>query len=72
MIIADLHLGILSFSDNSLIEKASQLSERADEVILAGDVKHDIGMRARESREVEKLIDGFETSGIPPLGYRCS
>lgn len=66
LIIADLHLGILRFSDNSLIEKASQLAERADEVILAGDVKHDIGMRARESREVENLIEGFENSGISP------
>lgn len=64
MIIADLHLGILHFSDDSLIEKASQLAESADEVILAGDVKHDIGMRARESREVEKLIEGFKSSGI--------
>ncbi|MFO7967615.1 MAG: metallophosphoesterase [Archaeoglobaceae archaeon] len=64
LIIADLHLGILRFSDNSLIEKASQLAEKADEVILAGDVKHDIGMRARETREVEKLIEGLESSGI--------
>ncbi len=66
LIIADLHLGILRFSDDSLIEKASQLAERADEVILAGDVKHDIGMRARESKEVEKLIDGLQNSGISP------
>lgn len=66
LIIADLHLGILRFSENSLVEKASQLAERADEVILAGDIKHDIGMRAREGKEVEKLIEGFKSSGISP------
>lgn len=64
LIIADLHLGILRFSDKSLIEKASSLAEKADEVVLAGDVKHDIGMRAKESMEVEKLVEGFKSAGI--------
>lgn len=64
LIIADLHLGILSFPDKSIIEKASALAERVDEVIIAGDVKHDIGMRIRELKEVEELIKAFEKSGI--------
>ncbi|MFP3945732.1 MAG: metallophosphoesterase family protein [Archaeoglobaceae archaeon] len=64
LIIADLHLGILRFSDDSLVEKASSLAEMADEVILAGDVKHDIGMRSKEIKEVEKLIEGLKSAGL--------
>ncbi|MFP3910039.1 MAG: metallophosphoesterase family protein, partial [Archaeoglobaceae archaeon] len=64
LIIADLHLGILRFSDDSLVEKASSLGEMADEVILAGDVKHDIGMRSKEIKEVEKLIEGLKSAGL--------
>jgi len=64
LIIADLHMGILSFPDNSVIEKVSELAEKVDEVIIAGDVKHDIGMRTWEIKEVEELIRALEVAGI--------
>jgi hypothetical protein len=65
LIIADLHLGILSFPDE-VIDDAANLAEKvkADSIVIAGDVKHDIGMKARERREVEELIGAFEKAGV--------
>jgi hypothetical protein len=64
LIIADLHMGMFSYPDNSVIEKVSILAEKADQVIIAGDVKHDIGMRMREIKEVEQLIKALENVGV--------
>jgi hypothetical protein len=64
LIIADLHMGILNFPDRSVIDKVTSLARKADDVMIVGDVKHDIGMRMREIREVEELIRALEGVGI--------
>jgi|Deesub1362B_J571_1020462.scaffolds.fasta_scaffold00211_23 hypothetical protein len=64
LIIADLHMGLLSFPDRTIIENVSKLATEVDELIIAGDVKHDIGMRIREIKEVEELIKKLNENGI--------
>jgi len=66
LIVADLHLGLVSFPDRSVIGKVAEIAEKvgADRVIIAGDVKHDIGLRARERREVEELVKALESVGV--------
>ena len=61
LIVADLHLGLF-IDDRIVVESLKRLVERveADEVIVAGDVKHDIGMRMRERKAVEELIRAIE------------
>ncbi len=66
MVIADLHLGIVNFPDRSVIEDAVVLAEmeRVDGVVILGDLKHDIGLRTRERKEVELFKDGLMNIGI--------
>ncbi|RLI85887.1 MAG: phosphoesterase [Archaeoglobales archaeon] len=61
LIVADLHLGLF-IDDRIVVESLKRLVERveADEVIVAGDVKHDIGMRMRERKAVEELVRAIE------------
>jgi hypothetical protein len=66
LILADLHLGIVDFFDKSIIERAARLVERvkARNVLIVGDIKHDIGARSRERKKVEELIKALENAGI--------
>ncbi len=66
IVIADLHLGIVHFPDRSVIEEAVFLakSEGVDGVIVLGDLKHDIGLRIRERKEVELFKSGLLDLGI--------
>ncbi|MBO8181440.1 MAG: metallophosphoesterase [Archaeoglobus sp.] len=66
IVIADLHLGIVNFPDKSVIEEAVSLveKERADGVIILGDLKHDIGLRNRERKEVELFKNSLFEIGI--------
>ncbi len=64
LVVADLHLGMLI--NDGVVERLRELVERteADEVIVAGDVKHNIGMRMRERKVVEELV---KTIDVPIL-----
>lgn len=55
IVVADLHLGIVNFPDREVIEDVAKLveKERADGIIILGDLKHDIGLRSKERKEVE-------------------
>jgi|Deesub1362A_J573_1020465.scaffolds.fasta_scaffold00304_36 hypothetical protein len=66
IVIADLHLGIVHFPDRTVIEDAVSLaeSEKADGVIVLGDLKHDIGLRIRERKEVELFKNSLLNLGI--------
>ena len=65
LVVADLHLGMF-VDDSDIIDRLRKLAERTgvDEIIVAGDVKHDIGMRMRERRVVEELV---KTINVPFL-----
>ncbi|AEA47713.1 metallophosphoesterase family protein [Archaeoglobus veneficus] len=65
LVVADLHLGLF-IDDRIVVERLRRLVDRvgADEVIVAGDVKHDIGMRIKERRAVEELAKAV---GVPLL-----
>ncbi|AGK60472.1 putative ICC-like phosphoesterase [Archaeoglobus sulfaticallidus PM70-1] len=63
IVLADLHLGLVHF-DRKVIENAVRAAEGYDGVILLGDVKHDIGLRLRELKEVENLKDNLLNLGI--------
>jgi hypothetical protein len=66
LIVADLHLGIVSFPDRSVTREVSSLAERvrADGIVVLGDLKHDIGLRARERKEVEIFKESLLDLGI--------
>jgi len=66
IVIADLHLGIVHFPDKTVIENAVSLakSEKADGIIVLGDLKHDIGLRIRERKEVELFKNSLLNLGI--------
>ena len=58
LLIADLHLGLVSFYDLKLIRKLKELASKtkADEVIIVGDLKHKIG----ESQRINRIIQSLE------------
>jgi hypothetical protein len=66
IVVADLHLGILNFPDPSVTGELRSLveRERADGVIILGDLKHDIGLRNKERREVELFKTSLTEVGI--------
>lgn len=66
IVVADLHLGIVHFPDHSTIDEVRNLAERerADGVIVLGDLKHDIGLRNVERKEVELFKESLLEVGI--------
>lgn len=65
LVIADLHLGIVDFPDESVINSVSSLLAMGfDGVLILGDAKHDIGLRNREKKEVEILKERILDQGI--------
>jgi|Deesub1362A_J573_1020465.scaffolds.fasta_scaffold00459_7 hypothetical protein len=66
LIIADLHLGIVNFPERSVIKESANLVRDFDPdgVLILGDVKHDIGMRVKERKEVELLKNELLKSGV--------
>ena len=58
LLIADLHLGLVSFYDLKLMEKVKKLVDqtKADEVIVIGDLKHKIG----ECQRIDKIIQSLD------------
>ncbi|MCD6493591.1 MAG: metallophosphoesterase [Archaeoglobaceae archaeon] len=52
VVIADVHLGLVSFFDKELIKQASNLAKYGDELIILGDLKH-IGKKGRIKEFVE-------------------
>lgn len=54
VVIADLHLGLFSFFDKLIIEKALEIAELGDELIILGDLKH-LGKKSRISEFVEAV-----------------
>jgi len=66
IVIADLHLGIVNFPDREVIEATAKLVEKenADGIIVLGDLKHDIGLRNKERREVELFKQELLKTGL--------
>ncbi len=65
VVVADLHLGIVDFPERSVVRSLSSiLSKGFDGIVILGDVKHDIGMRNRERKEVELLISEIKRNGV--------
>ncbi|HIP57912.1 MAG TPA: hypothetical protein EYH00_01215 [Archaeoglobus profundus] len=58
LLIADIHLGLVSFYDLKLIEMMKKLVDktRADEVLVIGDLKHKIG----DCQRVDKIIQSLD------------
>ncbi|HIP62845.1 MAG TPA: hypothetical protein EYH04_01810 [Archaeoglobus profundus] len=58
LLVADLHLGLVSFYDLKLIKRLKELADqtRADEVIVVGDLKHKIG----ECQRIDKIIQSLD------------
>ncbi|RLI74632.1 hypothetical protein DRO97_05580 [Archaeoglobales archaeon] len=54
VVIADLHLGLFSFFDKLVIEKALEIAELGEELIILGDLKH-LGKKSRISEFVEAV-----------------
>ena len=52
VVIADVHLGLVSFFDKELIKQALNLAKYGDELIILGDLKH-IGKKGRIKEFVE-------------------
>lgn len=59
-VIADLHLGLVRFYDDDIIERAIKIAEKAKTLIVAGDLMH-----IRKKGKYEKFIS--EIGGITEL-----
>ena len=55
-VVADLHLGLVHYFDKEIVSKLKSLAENVDELIILGDLKHNIGYDKR----VEKLLNDLE------------
>jgi len=53
-VIADIHLGLIRYYDKELIEKALKVAEKAETVIVAGDLRH-LGRRGLYEKFVEEV-----------------
>ncbi len=53
-VIADVHLGLVRHYDNELIEKALNIAERAETLIVAGDLQH-LGRRGLHERFIREV-----------------
>ncbi len=58
LLVADLHIGLVDFYDESIVDRLRNLAERleVDEILVLGDLKHRIGRYER----LKRLFDGFD------------
>ncbi|RLI79305.1 hypothetical protein DRP05_04375 [Archaeoglobales archaeon] len=59
VVIADLHLGLFNFFDKFVIEKALEIAELGDELIVLGDLKH-LGKKGK----VREFIESVKSVGV--------
>ena len=53
-VISDLHLGLVRFYDREIIEKALKIAEKADALIVAGDLMHS-GRKGRYEEFIKEV-----------------
>ena len=65
LIVADLHLGILKINQPELVEKLIRIAKnvKADEIVINGDLKHNIGVKKFEERIIEEFITKLNDAG---------
>ncbi|WP_202319373.1 metallophosphoesterase family protein [Archaeoglobus neptunius] len=72
-VISDLHLGLLRFYDRSLIERAKDVAEKAETLIVAGDLRH-MGKRGRHEdfiNEVGEITELILIRGNHDIGIKA-
>jgi len=72
-VIADVHLGLVRHYDSELIEKALGIAEKAETLIVAGDLKH-LGRRGQHEkfmREVGGITELILLRGNHDIGLDC-
>ncbi|WP_456468867.1 metallophosphoesterase [Archaeoglobus sp.] len=72
-VISDLHLGLVRFYDREIIEKALKIAEKADALIVAGDLMH-IGRKGRYEeflREIGSITELVLIRGNHDIGLEA-
>jgi hypothetical protein len=65
LIVADLHIGIVSFPDRVVDDVVDLVkSTRAEKLIVVGDAKHDVGKRFVELKAWQELVEKLEAEGV--------
>ena len=65
LIVADLHIGIVSFPDRVVDDVVALVkTTRAERLVVVGDVKHDIGKRFVELKACQELVERVEAEGV--------
>ena len=65
LIVADLHIGIVSFPDRVVDELVDLVkSTGAERLLVVGDAKHDVGRRFAELRACQELVTRVEAEGV--------
>jgi hypothetical protein len=65
LIVADLHIGIVSFPDKVVDDVVSLVkSTGAERLVVVGDAKHDVGKRFVELKACQELVIKVESEGV--------
>ncbi len=65
LIVADLHIGIVSFPDKVVDNTVALVkSTGAERLVIVGDAKHDVGKRFVELKACQELVEKVEAEGV--------